>query len=116
MDGTSIALVSTTVIAITTVIAAIINTFGQITVSRENEAKEKLRDGIDQLEDVYFKRLHPNETDRKKSFYRQEAEDQCGIYPRMSRKKCKEYADKIESGQSYLLIDVAIAQEQEKNQ
>ncbi|EWS77210.1 hypothetical protein AF72_12125 [Xylella taiwanensis] len=70
--------------------------------------------GYHQLEDIYFKRLHPNETDRKKSLYRQDAEDQCGIYPRMSRKKCKEYADNIESGQSCLLIDVAITQEQEK--
>ncbi|HHW4681460.1 MAG TPA: hypothetical protein ACQGQX_08235 [Xylella taiwanensis] len=140
MDGTSIALISTAIIAIATVIAALINTFGQIKVSRESEAKEKLRDDLDrlkteneclrknlmyslrqcagyhQLEDIYFKRLHPNETDRKKSLYRQDAEDQCGIYPRMNRKKCKEYADNIESGQNCLLIDVAITQEQEKKQ
>ncbi len=44
MDATLIALISTTVIAIATVVAAIINTFGHIKVSRESEAKEKLRD------------------------------------------------------------------------
>ncbi|EWS77211.1 hypothetical protein [Xylella taiwanensis] len=49
MDGTSIALISTTVIAIATVVAALINTFGQIKVSRESEAKEKLRDDLDRL-------------------------------------------------------------------
>ncbi|ACA11872.1 hypothetical protein [Xylella fastidiosa] len=140
MDATLIALISTTVIAIATVVAAIINTFGHIKVSRESEAKEKLRDDLDrlkvendyirknlvyllrqctgyhQLEDIYFKQRHPNESDTKKSIYRRQANDLCGIYPRMSKKECQEYIDKIKSGQdSYSLIDVAIKQEQENS-
>ncbi|MDR2871185.1 MAG: hypothetical protein LBV45_01405 [Xanthomonadaceae bacterium] len=139
MDAVTVALASTAIVASSTVIAAFITTRGHIKTSRESEAKERLRDDIDrlrsendwlrkslayslrqnggyhQLEDIYFRLLHSDQQPRLKAQYRQRAEEQCGIYPKMDRKQSFSFAEQIESGQSFISINLSASPEQESN-